>query len=84
MEWTNLFTKKMNKLEKAGKLVDTELKDKVMDKMYELSDGAGDEALDLYDTLEFEIDTTTDDGFIDYWYGIHALADMILQYGGIE
>ena len=79
MEWTKFFTKKMDKLEKAGKLVDTELKDKVMDKMYELSDGVGDEALDLYDTLEFEIDTTTDDGFRDYWYGIHALADMILS-----
>lgn len=78
MEWTKDFIKKMDKAEKNGKLVDCDLRDRVMDKMYELSDRAGDEALDMYDTMEFDLDTTTDDGFRDYWYCVHVLADMVL------
>lgn len=72
MEFTEAFKKKMEKLMMVGKFYDAELRSKVDEKMFELGEEAGDDALSMYD---FTLDAEDDD---EYWMAYHCLADWIL------
>lgn len=71
MEFTKSFLKHMEILQKANKFYDTDLKKRVMNKMYELDEKATDEQFDLIGAME---DTTDDE---EYWNCIHALANSL-------
>ena len=74
MEFTKSFLKKMEKLQKANKYFDLDLKHKVTERMYELEEDANDEQLDLWGAM---IDAEDDNEYWEYWNTIHALASSL-------
>ena len=74
MEFVAAFEKRMNELERQGRLADLDLKSKVNEKVYDLAERneLNEEVAGWFESLE---DVETDH---EYWCLYHAIAEVIL------